>query len=270
MSCGLEDCIFYCKGTMYYIGAIPSGKSVDISKQKSFKDSNYSYSFESQLSAAMGGSFYDNSVDVSLRRRLGMIQVFITNNKLSDTWFYGFVPEDEETSFTGKFPYDKYGATGVYKQVQVQETLDGYDVIGMLEQYADQYDENDTNGFYIYDTTRKELEVTYKFPENFTLKRIIYNKETAGGCEFNLNKYQYAETAFVGAAKVKDRTTGEYIELIQSGKKADIDGMEKYLEDDGSLTVYYEIGNIQNGGVDSYILPKVKLAGTYKKTGKRS
>ena len=270
MSCGLEDCIFYCKGTMYYIGAIPSGKSVDISKQKSFKDSNYSYSFESQLSAAMGGSFYDNSVDVSLRRQIGMIQVFITNNKLSDTWFYGFVPEDEETSFTGKFPYDKYGATGVYKQVQVQETLDGYDVIGMLEQYADQYDENDTNGFYIYDTTRKELEVTYKFPENFTLKRIIYNKETAGGCEFNLNKYQYAETAFVGAAKVKDRTTGEYAELIQSGKKADIDGMEKYLEDDGSLTVYYEIGNIQNGGVDSYILPKVKLAGTYKKTGKRS
>ena len=46
--------------------------------------------------------------------------------------------------------------------------------------------------------------------------------------------------------------------------------MEKYLEDDGSLTGYFEIGNTQNNEVDSYILPKVKLAGTYKKTGKRS
>lgn len=269
MSCGLEDCIFYCRGTMYYIGNIPPGKSVDISKQKGFKESKYSYNFESQLSAAMGGSYYDNSIDVSLRRRIGMVQVFVTNNKLSDTWFYGFVPDDEETSFTGKFPYDVYGATGVYKYVQVQETLDGYGVIGTLGQYAYKYDENDTNGIYVYDTTKNELEVTYKFPENFTLERIIYNKETAGGCEFNLDKYNYAEMAFTGVAKVKDKTTGKYIELLQSGKKADITGLEKYLEDDGSLTIYYEIGSMQNKEVDSYILPKVKLAGTYKKTGKR-
>lgn len=269
MSCGLEDCIFYCKGTMYYIGSIPSGKSVDISKQKSFEESKFSYSFESQLSAAMGGSYYDNSIDVSLRRKIGMLQVFITNNKLSDTWFYGFVPEGEETSFTGKFSYDKYGATGVYKHVQVPETLNGYNVIGRLEQYADKYDENDTNGFYIYDTTRKELEVTYKFPENFTLKRIIYNKETTGGCEFELNQYQYVETAFLGVAKVKDKTTGQYVELLQSGQKADIDGMEKYLDDDGSLTIYYEIGDTQYQEADSYILPRVKLAGTYKNTDKR-
>ncbi len=269
MSCGLEDCIFYCNGTLFYIGSIPSGKSIDISKQKSFKESNYSYSFESQLSAAMGGSYYDNSIDVSLRRRIGMIQVFISNNNMYDTWFYGFVPENEETSFTDKFSYDKYGETGVYKQIQVQETLNGYDVIGLLGQYADQFDENNTNGFYIYDNLAKEFEVTYKFPENFILNRIIYNNEVAGGGEFKLNQNGYAETAFLGVAKVKDKTTGKYTKLLESAKKVDKTGMEKYLNDDGSLTIHYEIDKTNNNEVDSYILPKVKLAGTYKKTDKR-
>ena len=45
--------------------------------------------------------------------------------------------------------------------------------------------------------------------------------------------------------------------------------MEKYLDDDGSLTIYYEIGDTQYQEADSYILPRVKLAGTYKNTGKR-
>ena len=45
--------------------------------------------------------------------------------------------------------------------------------------------------------------------------------------------------------------------------------MEKYLNDDGSLTIHYEIDKTNNNEVDSYILPKVKLAGTYKKTDKR-
>ncbi|MCI9078283.1 MAG: ABC transporter permease subunit [Lachnospiraceae bacterium] len=269
MSCGLEDCIFYCRGTMFYIESIPSGKSIDISKQKSFKEDNYSYSFESQLSAAMGGSYYDNSIDVSLRRKIGMVQVFVSNNKLSDTWFYGFVPGGEETSFTDKFSYDKYGETGVYKQVQIQETLSGYDVIGLLEQYAYQFDENNTNGFYIYDSSTKELEVTYKFPKNFTLKRIIYNKDITGGAEFRLYQNNYTETAFLGVAKVKDKTTGKYVKLLESAKKADKTGMEKYLNDDGSLTVYYEIDRSGYYEVDSYILPRVKLAGTYKKAGKR-
>ena len=269
MSNGLENCIFYCRGTMVYIGDIPSGKSVDISKQKTFEENNYSYDFESQLSAALGGSYYDSSIDMSLRRRIGMIEAFVSNNRLSDTWFYGFVADEGETSFTGKFSYDQYGETGVYKQVQVKEALDGYDVIGMLDQYISKFDENQTNGYYIYDFSDKKFEVTYKFPEDFTLKRIIYNEDTTGGCEFKLSKSQYAECAFIGMAKVKDRKTGKYTTLLKSANNADKTGMEKYLDDDGNLTIYYEFDQTHKYEVDSYILPRVKVAGTYKKTGKK-
>ena len=46
--------------------------------------------------------------------------------------------------------------------------------------------------------------------------------------------------------------------------------MEKYLDDNGDLTIYYEFDQTHKYEVDSYILPKVKIAGTYKKTGKKS
>lgn len=270
MSCGLEDCIFYYKGNLYYIGDIPSGKSIDMLKQKLYKESRYSFDFDSQLSAALGGSYYDTNTSVSLRRKIGMINSFVTNNRYMDTWFYGFIPDNTETAFTDNFSFDQYGETGVYKFAKVPEKLNGYDVIGSLEQYADQFDSNFTNGLYIYDPQTKSLEVTYKFPENFTLRRIIYNEDTAGGAEFKTKNYEYTEKAFLGTAKIKDKKTGKYVKLLESAKKADRKDIAKYLEDNKSLVIYYEFDNSsQIDNVDSFILPKVKLAGTYKKQRKQ-
>ncbi len=214
MSCGLEDCIFYYKGDMYYIGNLPAGKSVDISKQKEYKESQYSFDFESQLSAVLGGGFYSNDIDIQLKRKIGMLHTFVANNKLYDTWFYGFTEEGTEAGFTDNFSFDKYGETGVYKIAQVEETFGGYDVIGSLEQYAVDYDSAHSNGYYVYDPSISNFEVTYKFPENFTLKRLIYNSETAGGAEFKIKKYGYSEYAFPGIAKVKDKDTGKYVKLL--------------------------------------------------------
>ncbi len=270
MSCDLETCLFYCKGTLYYIGDIPAGKSVDILKQKSFREMKYSYDFDYQLSSALGGSYYDGTADISLRRKIGMINAFVTDSRYADTWFYGFIPNNTETAFTDNFTFDEYGETGVYKIVQVPERINGYDVIGSLEDYAEEYDINRTNGFYVYDQTTRGIEVTYRFPEDFTLKKVIYNRETAGGNEFTLKTNGYSEDAFLGVAKVKDKNTGKYVKLLESAKKAEIDNIEQYLEDDGSLKIYYELDNVQNTDVDSYTLPRVKLAGTYKKTRSRS
>lgn len=276
MSCGLEDCIFYYKGNMYYIGNLPAGKSVDISKQKEYKEDQYSFDFESQLSAVLGGSFYANDTDIPLKRKIGMIQTFVSNNRLYDTWFYGFTEEGSESGFTGNFNFDKYGETGVYKMAEVKETLGGYDVIGSLEQYAVDYDSTHSNGYYIYDPSINNFEVTYKFPKNFTLKRLIYNSETAGGAEFKIKKYGYSEYAFPGIAKVKDKDTGKYVKLFESTKKADIKNMEKYLEPDGSLKLYYDINSsilLSAHGSDTFsqpTLPRVKLAGTYKNAKRKS
>ncbi|MFG6392996.1 MAG: ABC transporter permease [Lachnospiraceae bacterium] len=270
MSCGLEDCIFYYKGALYYIGDIPSGKSIDMLKQKLYKESSYSFDFDSQLSAALGGSYYDTNTNISLRRRIGMINSFITDNRYIDTWFYGFIPDNTETAFTDNFSFDKYGETGVYKFAEVPEKLNGYDAIGSLEQYADKFDGNLTNGLYIYDPQTKNLEVTYKFPEGFTLRRIIYNEETAGGAEFKIKGYGYTEKAFLGTAKVKNKKTGKYVKLLGSARETDRKDILKYLEDDGSLVIYYEFDNASNvNEVDSFTLPKVKLAGTYKKQRKQ-
>ncbi len=276
MSCGLEDCIFYYKGDMYYIGNLPAGKSVDISKQKEYKESQYSFNFESQLSAALGGGFYSNDIDIQLKRKIGMLHTFVANNRIYDTWFYGFTEEGSEAGFTDNFTFDKYGETGVYKIAQVEETFGGYDVIGSLEQYAVDYDSAHSNGYYVYDPSISNFEVTYKFPENFTLKRLIYNSETAGGAEFKIKKYGYSEYAFPGIAKVKDKDTGKYVKLLESAKKADIKDMEKYLEPDGSLKIYYDINSsvlLNVHGPDTFsqpTLPRVKLAGTYKNAKRKS
>ena len=199
-----------------------------------------------------------------------MINAFVTDSRYADTWFYGFIPNNTETAFTDNFTFDEYGETGVYKIVQVPERINGYDVIGSLEDYAEEYDINRTNGFYVYDQTTRGIEVTYRFPEDFTLKKVIYNRETAGGNEFTLKTNGYSEDAFLGVAKVQDKKTGKYVQILESAKKAEIDNIEQYLEDDGSLKIYYELDNVQNTDVDSYTLPRVKLAGTYKKTRSRS
>lgn len=267
MSCDLENCIFYSKGTMYYIGDFPAGRAFDLSKtpkEDIYDESKYSSDFESQLSAALGGSFYDNGTSNDIKRKYAMLMKFISNNQSFDSWFYGFVADGAETGFTDALEYDKYGATGVYKTAKITEKINGYDTIGSLENYAYDYDGNKTNGYYVYDYINSNLEVKYKFPENFSLKKIIYNETTAGGGEYKIQNYGYAENAFMGEAKVLDKNTGNYVTLIKSAQDAEIDDIEKYLEDDGTLIIYYDISYNQNlYSVDSLTLPRVTLAGKY-------
>lgn len=270
MSCDLEDCIFYDKGTIYYIGDFQAGRAFDLSKTPKsdiYEESKYSFSLEDQLEDVLGGSYYNNSTTNDIKRKYSMIMKFIYENRTSSSWFYGFVPDGEETGFLNVLEYDKYGATGVYKAVDVVEKIDGYDIIGSLEEYAYDYNDNQTNGYYVYDQMNQTLEVKYKFPDNFSLKKVIYNETTAGGGEYRLGNYGYAESAFVGEARVLDKDTGDYVTIIKSTQDAEIDDIEKYLEDDGTLTIYYDISYNQYGSVnvDSLILPKVKLAGRYKR-----
>lgn len=272
MSCDLEDCIFYSRGILYYIGDFPAGRAFDLSKtpkEDIYDENNYSSDFESQLSAAIGGSYYSNGVSNDIKRKYAMIMNFVSYNKSPDSWFYGFVADNAETGFTDVFDYDKYGATGVYKTVKVAEKIDGYDTIGSLETYVSDYDNNKTDGYYVYDninnSINNNLEVKYKFPDNFSLKKIIYNKNTAGGGEYSIQNYGYAENAFMGEAKVLDKDTGKYVTIIKSAQDAEIDDIEKYLEDDGTLIIYYDIAYDQSMySVDSMTLPRVTLAGKYK------
>lgn len=270
LSYDLEDCMFYNKGTIYYIGDFPAGKAFDISKvskNDTYDESNYSFSFEEQLSEVFGGEFYSNSTSNETKRRYGMLIQFVRDNQSDDSWFYGFVANGGETGFTNTMDYDKYGETGVCKTAEVQEKINGYDIIGSLESYAYDYDSNKTDKYYVYDNTGDSFEVRYKFPKNFTLKKIIYNEHTTSGGEYRLANYGYVENAFVGEAKVLDKATGDYVTIIKSAQDAEIDNIDKYLEDDGTLIIYYDITTNQTirDNVGSMTLPRVTLAGKYKR-----
>lgn len=269
LSCDLEDCMFYDKGTLYYIGSLPSGRAFDLAKtpkEDIYDESKYSFDFEGQLSDAMGGDFY-SSTDNDLKRKFAMIVQFASENTSSGSWFYGFMTDGSETGFTETLEYDKYGATGVYRSVEVPEKVDSYDMIGSLEGYVYNCDTNKTNGYYVYDYSNISFDVEYKFPKNFSLKKIIYNKDTAGGAEFQLSNYGYVEYAFLGNAQVLDKDTGKYVTIIESGNDAEVDDIEKYIEDDGTLTIHYNILYNPNGSVDvgNLTLPRVSLAGKYNR-----
>lgn len=269
MSCDLENCIFYHKGTMYYIGNMPSGMEYDMSllgEGNIFKESDYSYSIAKQTGAVIGGSLYDKKTPDAVKRKAGMIMTYAAGLKAGDSWFYGFIKEGGETGFTDAIEYDKYGSSGVSRNTVVKEKSGSYDIIGQLSAYAYGFDKDDTDGHIINSGIYNDFPVTYKFPEGFTLKKIIYNEETAGGGEFEAAVKGTAESVFTGTAKVKNKKTGKYDILIESGKVSETEDMDKYLDADGSLTIYYDIsaGN-SNNETDTFTLPGVNVAGVYQK-----
>lgn len=271
MSYDLENCVLYHNGTVYYIGSLPAGKALDLAKIPNsdiYEGSKYSYDTSEQLGAALDANLYDSSTDINKKRQLAMISSFAGRNLDFDSWFYGFVADSAETGFTSALNFDKYGATGVYKAIKITEKVDGYDIIGSLQEYAYDYDSSQTDGNYllgrINGNMSQNIKVKYKFPENFKLKKIIYNETTAGGGEYSIQNYGYADDAFIGEAKVLDKATGKYVTLLQSAKDAEIDDIEKYLEDDGSLVIYYDIA-YNSSDVGSLTLPKVNLAGKYER-----
>ena len=115
----------------------------------------------------------------------------------------------------------------------------------------------------IYDTTSAAYEVTYRFPYNFVPKQLIYNADTVDGREFTLGTNGFATEAFIGKAMLRNKKTGELDEIIESGKETVVKGIDKYLNDDGTLTIHYNLSHNTNYEVDSYILPRAEIAGDY-------
>lgn len=266
MSYSLNKCIIYDNGKVYYLGDIAAGDTVDISKLSSsdiFDSSQYGYDGEAAIEAAYGTSFYGpaNS-DYDMRRKIGMLIDYYQFHSVQ-TWFYGFAEEGEETGFTDNFSYKKYGNTAVCKLLNIKAKADGHDIIGNLSKYAYIYDDIKTNGDIIYDTTSAAYEVTYRFPYNFVPKQLIYNADTVDGREFTLGTNGFATEAFIGKAMLRNKKTGELDEIIESGKETVVKGIDKYLNDDGTLTIHYNLSHNTNYEVDSYILPRAEIAGDY-------
>ncbi len=272
MAYKLEGCVLYHDGELYSIGDIDAGRAFDIGKidKGNVYNCSNTYDFESYAGNALGGSIYNSDTDVSIKRRISMLSKFYYDDlNNSSSWFYGFVPEGYEEGFTSMFSYEEYGVTGVYKRINVPEIADGYTVIGSLEDYVYDFDDTVcTNGYIVHsDRLGDTIEITYMFPVGFDLKEIIYSKETANG-EFKIGSDGYADMAFIGTAYAENKKTGRREVILNSGQEKTVKNLKKYFNKDGTLTLYYDIVSSGLYSIETYTMPKVKLAGSYSKSSR--
>ncbi len=264
----LNSCMIYYQGNLLYIGDIRKDETIDIekiAKSATYNNSEYGDSNEAMIESVMGGTMYSSGVAASLKRKIGIVEEYLEDNSNAQAWFYGFIKEGYEETFTDKFDYDKYGVTGVCKNFSMTEKIDGYDVIDSLETYASNYNSEYTNGYDVYQGAPERFAVIYKFPKNFVLRELVYSKQTSSGAEFSAKKSKYADYGFYGVVSVKNKGTGKYEKLFHSGKETKIINMSDYLEADGSLTLYYSVEYKSSKELGNLCLPEVKLAGNYEK-----
>lgn len=267
----LNNCMIYYQGNLLYIGDIEKGETINIgkyAKSGTYNSSDYGNSVNSMIESVMGGNMYTNSMAASLRRKVGVVEEYLEDNSNAKAWFYGFVSDDTKTGFRDKFNYDLYGVTGVCRNFELSEQIDGYDVIDSLETYATNYKSEYTNGYDVYSGTPERFSVTYKFPKNFMLKELLYSKQTSGGCEFLEKSDKYSDYGFFGTVSVRNKQTNKLEKLFSSGKEIKIRNMSDYLEPDGSLILYYSIEHKGDEEVGNICLPEVKLVGEYEKETK--
>ncbi len=273
MSCDLTDCVIYYDNDFIKIGEIKQGGVFDA--ESLGKESVYTFrehpDYENQVGSIFNGDLYDSSTSVGVKRKIGMLLSYTSNRASDFPFFYGFAKDGTKTAFTDTREFSAHGVTGIVKKIKVRETVDGFEAIGSLEDYAYEYNREYTTG---YEASIKEdrgrmydFKVKYKFPDGFKLRRILYNENTAAG-EFALSEYNsYASEAFMGTAMVRDKKTGDMKKIIESGKKANVKNIADYLEKDGTLDIYYDIdlNAAYNGNytIDSLTLPSVKIAGKY-------
>ena len=264
----LNNCMIYYQGNLLYIGDIKKDETIDVEKiarSSTYNKSEYGDSDEAMIESVMGGTMYSSGVAASLKRKIGVVEEYLEDNSNAKAWFYGFVQEGHEETFTDKFDYDKYGVTGVCKNFSMTEKIDGYDVIDNLETYASEYNSEYTNGYDVYQGAPERFAVTYRFPKNFMLKELVYSKQTSSGAEFSTKKLKYADYGFYGVVSIKNKETNKYEKLFSSGKETKIINMSDYLDADGSLTLYYSVEYISSKELGNLCLPEVKLAGNYEK-----
>ena len=266
LSYDLKNCVVYYNGNLVKIGDMTAGETVEIDKVKSsfYMAEDYEFAIEKQIHDALGADLYDTSQDSSTRRKCGLFEAYLSENENDTPLFYGFI-SNVKNGFSEMFDFNSLGETGVCRQFDIKEKVDGYEVIGSLEEYAYEYNKNYTNGYYVYYGSPEEIRVTYRFPDKFKLKEIVYSKETAGNEEFNMAEDAYIEDAFIGSVYVRNKKNDEIIKLFDSGDETVVNNMEDYLNKDGTLTLYYYINTDSSYNIEDYKLPNVKLAGVYER-----
>lgn len=241
----LEDCFVLDNGTFYVLGNMKAGETMrleEIGREDIYRQSEYNYDYSILMEKIFGTNFWGGSGDADSlsQRKAALAQAYLESAASSEPFFYGFVARGEGKghSLMDRIEYDRYGAVGIARRISIQYTSDGMDILPDISQYAVFYDSSITDGKAIKSLSRKRLEVTYQLPQGYEWKGLIYNQNN--NPEFGYLENGYLTSAiFNGTVTMIDQSTGQEVEVLQSGRQAKISIEPKNIGMDGTLTLYY-------------------------------
>ena len=245
----LEDCFLYDSGTVYYLGTIPSGKSVsldELDSDKIYLQNEYNYDYDILANQIFGTNFWGTGkeTDCEVQRRAVLAEAYLEQQMNSQTSFFGFATgsSQPENKFVNKISFAHYGVMGISKQVDVKYTFNGMELLPDISQYAFSFDNSVTDGKVIKDKTQNRIEISYRLPKGYRWKGLVYNQ--SNNAEFSYYNNGYLSSAiFAGKVTMVDRKTGQEIEIIQSGRETKRKISAADVNEDGVLTLYYYTDN---------------------------
>lgn len=241
----LEDCFVLDNGTVYILGDMKAGETMrleEISRNKIYRQSEYNYEYNTLMEKMFGTGFWGHSGDADSlsQRKAALAQAYLESSASSEPFFYGFAVSGDIGGhpLIDKMEYDKYGAVGIARRISIQYTSEGMDILPDISAYAVYFDSSITDGKVIKSLSRKRLSVTYQLPSGYEWKGLIYNQNN--NPEFGYFDNGYLTSAiFNGTVTMIDQSTGQEVEVLQSGRQARISIEPKNIGIDGTLTLYY-------------------------------
>lgn len=136
----LRDCILYHNGTVYSIGTLKPGRTAMLSLllgSEIYTQAEYAYDYNELLRQIYGSDIWTakGSGDSEKQRHAALVAAYLGNSEMPQTFFYGFLDEEEqsrglydaengktEAVYAGleKIPYEQHGSTGVVVELEVR------------------------------------------------------------------------------------------------------------------------------------------------------
>lgn len=260
MKFNLKDSLLYDSGRVIQLGDIPAGKSVSldlVSKDKILEPEDYDGIEDLTMKLYDASYFFSVGGNATDRRRATLLYHYIETIGEGSCFLYGYVEDPADAgTVVNELGMDTRGITGLASQLDINYTYKEGELLPDLSQYAQNLDYSVTDGHNIIDPSVNKLEITYKLPEGYEWKQLLYNSKN--NPEFSMTQTDYSSVGFLGNIKLKDQHSGKKRVIFKSGRGKVLENLKPYLNSDGSLTLYYKLN--QTSGLDSIQLPHIMVA----------
>lgn len=280
----LEDCSIVYAGEIIRLGDIGKGESVSLDKIKQSQNNytNYVGDWEEVVSVAFTGDPYSETRDTHKARRIKMLAHFGRLDSdivdVPDIYFYGFRADGGETPFTKLFNLDRYGETAIVQEITQEDmTADGEVTLGKLSDF-----EVSSAGWKSGQPTltvdadgrcSEDITVVYnlkdaiaKLKKKSSVKAIYTAVDNSEFMVYGADSY-VDDSIFMGTISVVDPKTGDSKQWATAGEEAELENLEKYMDDSGNVTLQYHVQSDLNLDDDMYSgvqLPVIRLSGKQK------